>query len=295
VKEPEASHPEAPVDLWAQVHDRTRHALERGALQPIPTRVHVLRDGGIDFLVREFDSVGRRRAAGSRSGAERDPFGPWEPDLFVADLSASHVCLLNKFNVAPHHVLIVTRAFEDQNRLLGLSDFDALWRGLAAVDGLAFYNAGFLAGASQRHKHLQLVPLPLDGGAASLPVEARLQEARPGARAGIAVADLPFAQALASCSELVPLAPGEAASRSLDLYHALLEHVAAGEREPAYNLLVTRRWMWLVPRSCEAFDSIEVNALGFAGALLVRDREQLERLRVIGPLRLLREVGRPPV
>ena len=44
------------------------------------------------------------------------------------------------------------------------ADFDALARGLAAIDGLAFYNGGTVAGASQPHKHLQLVPVPLGVG-----------------------------------------------------------------------------------------------------------------------------------
>ena len=42
---------------------------------------------------------------------------------------------------------------------------------MAEVDGLAFYNAGKLAGASQRHKHLQVAPLPWGPGDGRLPVE----------------------------------------------------------------------------------------------------------------------------
>ena len=38
-----------------------------------------------------------------------------------------------------------------------------------------------------------------------------------------------------------------------------------------YNLLFTRRWMLLVPRSKEFFESISVNAIGFSGALLARN------------------------
>ena len=40
-----------------------------------------------------------------------------------------------------------------------------------------------------------------------------------------------------------------------------------------------------------SWSDIAVNALGFAGALLVRTEEELARLRQIGPMRLLREVA----
>ena len=84
--------------------------------------------------------------------------------MFVADISPTHVCLLNKFNVIDHHLLVVTRAFEEQDAAINAADFAALWVCMAEVDGLAFYNGGKLAGASQRHKHLQIAPLPWGPG-----------------------------------------------------------------------------------------------------------------------------------
>jgi ATP adenylyltransferase len=51
--------------------------------------------------------------------------------------------------------------------------------------------------------------------------------------------------------------------------------------------------MLLVPRSREFFDAISINSLGFAGALLVRNEEQLERVRSCGPMTVLREVALP--
>jgi sulfate adenylyltransferase (ADP) / ATP adenylyltransferase len=48
-----------------------------------------------------------------------------------------------------------------------------------------------------------------------------------------------------------------------------------------------------VPRSQESFADIPINALGFSGALLVRNTEQLAYLREIGPLTVLKEVGCP--
>jgi len=64
---------------------------------------------------------------------------------------------------------------------------------------------------------------------------------------------------------------------------------AACSSEP-YNLLATRRWLWLVPRGRPEWRGIAVNALGFAGALLVPDEDALARLREVGPLAWLRAV-----
>ncbi len=73
----------------------------------------------------------------------------------------------------------------------------------------------------------------------------------------------------------------------------MLKAVGRGGEPGPYNLLVTRDWMLLVPRSAEAYESISVNALGFAGSLLVRDERELELVCERGPMAVLREVGVP--
>jgi ATP adenylyltransferase len=49
----------------------------------------------------------------------------------------------------------------------------------------------------------------------------------------------------------------------------------------------------LVPRSQEFFEGISINALGFAGALLVKDAAQLAMLRKQGPMTVLQRVALP--
>ena len=61
-----------------------------------------------------------------------------------------------------------------------------------------------------------------------------------------------------------------------------------------HNLLVTREWMLVVARARPDHAGIGVNALGFVGALLVRDQDQLDMLRARGPMSLLRAVAVPP-
>jgi ATP adenylyltransferase len=155
-----------PGTLWNKIQYQTRHALDCGALQPIDTHYEFLEEGGMRFLVRILANLARKEEANQaqeatkKSGKDFNPFLPYEEDLFVADISSTHLCLLNKYNVVDHHILIVTRDFEDQDTWLTEADFRALVACMMEIDGLAFYNGGRLAGASQRHKHLQLVPPP---------------------------------------------------------------------------------------------------------------------------------------
>jgi ATP adenylyltransferase len=199
------------------------------------------------------------------------------------------LCFDFSYNRLPErHVLIVTRAFEDQQERLGPADFAALWTCLEETDGLGFLNAGEAAGASQRHKHLQVVPLPQGPGGA-FPLAARLEALAP--REGVALpSDLPFPAALASVEALGRCGPDAAAAALLALYREMLRRTGVVPGRVPYNLLATRRWLWLVPRSRPEWQGIAVNALGFAGALLVPDDAALDRLRAIGPLSVLRAV-----
>jgi len=269
-----------------------RRALASGAIQPIATERERVEDQGVRFLIHVLAGLERKQRALLLQGRDRtNPFLPYDPALYIADLSTTHVGLLNKFEVIPHHLLIVTRAFEEQRSRLTAADFAALAACVAEIDGLGFYNAGRTAGASQRHKHLQLVPLPIAGGPEPVPMEARLRPAVGGTGSGT-VPELPFCNAAAGLGT-DPVADPRSWSEEVEArYRELLETVGDPLAEAPYNLLVTRRWMLLVPRGEETWRGMSVNALGFAGSLLVRDRDQLEAVRRHGPMRVLAEVAR---
>jgi sulfate adenylyltransferase (ADP) / ATP adenylyltransferase len=289
----------SPGTLWARVQMAARRALDSGDLQPILTDFEHVEDGDIRFLVRIIRHLARKpcqEVSDVVPAAKRtNPFLPYDSAMHVADASPTHVCLLNKFNVVERHLLIVTRAFEDQETPLTQLDFEALWTCLAEAEGLGFYNSGAVAGASQRHKHLQLVPLPLDPSGVSLPI-APLVEAAGVGRDVVRLDSLPFPHAIAALDSDAAASPQHAAALTLDLYRRLLQSIGvtwpgAGERfSKPYNLLVTRRWMLAVPRTRECVEAISCNSLAFAGAWLVRDRQQLETLKRVGPLAALRGV-----
>lgn len=289
-----------PGTLWAKTIQQTEFARECGALKSIETEYHLIQQQDISFIVRTLANITRKEEASkkqhqqeNKTGKRIDPFLPYEEDLFVGDLSPSHICLLNKFNVVDNHLLIVTRDFEEQTDLLNLQDFEALCHCLQEIDGLAFFNGGKTAGASQRHKHLQLLPLPFLPDVV-IPIES-------------AIANITFKNSLGKLDSF-PFRHGVAAwdlSESVEAsaevmlqkYHALLKYVGfevdrQTKKQPSsYNFLATREWMAIVPRSRESFENISINSLGFAGSLFVRDAKALKTLQKLTPLKLLTEVA----
>jgi ATP adenylyltransferase len=58
-----------------------------------------------------------------------------------------------------------------------------------------------------------------------------------------------------------------------------------------YNLLCTREWMMVIPRSCEFYADVSLNALGFAGCFFVRNDREFSALQHIDPLDILLHTG----
>ncbi|MDJ0766921.1 MAG: phosphorylase [Myxococcota bacterium] len=280
-----------PGTLWDMVVARSNRAIDQGTLENIPTNIEVIKDQGLRFQIHLVDSIRRKRIAKVMQGATgTNPFLPYEEDMYVADISNTHVCLLNKFNVLTHHILIVTRKFEHQESLLTARDFSATWKCLREFFGLAFYNSGTIAGASQPHKHFQQVPLPLGGLPNQLILDQLITSAELGEAIG-SVEELPWQNLVASLTFCDRLDPDEAGRETSRIYEEMLAAVDISDLTQPYNLLVTNDWMMLVPRTVESFATISVNALGFAGSLLVRNEEELDLVRKAGPMNILKQVG----
>ena len=286
-----------PGTLQTTLLERTANASRCGAIQSLPTTVEVIEQDGIRFQVRTRQTlVTKARAKATPSNA--DPFLPYDPELFVGPISPTHIVLLNKFNVLEHHLLIVTRAFEDQQCQLTQQDCEALLIGLTEIDGLAFYNAGPDAGASHSHKHLQLVPF--NPAIAPLPIDPLLLFPQADSMVDT-VPGLPFRH-VGAPMDPDWTNPEKHSGASLHASYRKLLRAAGLSVDPTvgshmltapYNLLVTRKWILLVPRSQECFEGISINALGFAGMLLVKKEQQLATLRRFGPVTALQKVTAP--
>lgn len=291
-----------PARFWDAVRQRYRDALRCGALQPIATQPSFVRDRGVEFVVRVSDNLLRKRQAPASYERPRkaNPFLPPDLELTVCSLPPHHIAVLNKFNVLAQHVLVVTRGFAHQESLLTAADFTAVAAGLGDDAGLAFYNAGKTAGASQPHKHFQIVPLPL-GRDVDIPTAVLLQGAVDGVDT---IESLRFRHAFKTLDG-EPSDTSAFGRRCFDAYREAIAALGLGEpaaehpatheqlRLPPYNLLVTARWLLIVPRLTEHCADISVNGLGYAGSLFVSTPAKLEHVKTTGPMTLLERVSMP--
>ena len=271
------------VGFWTEVVDRADAALGSGAMHSFECVLEFVEDAGVEFVLRVATKFpAGETAAGRTRAAPRLPSNPFaspEPALVVRDrLTPTHRALLNKFSVLREHLLVVTREFEDQEQPLDERDFEALAICMEDAEVLAFYNGGTEAGASQRHKHLQVVTLPLSPRH-SVPMDVALGKP---ARA------LPFRCGFTRLQAGQVSQPASMVSTYRDLHRA-----ARLEFPQPYNLLVTHEWMLVVPRSRDRFQDISINSLAFAGSYFVRDAKHAHVIAASKPMSVLASVAIP--
>ena len=77
------------------------------------------------------------------------------------------------------------------------------------------------------------------------------------------------------------------------VYKQILEDLELKEGD-SYNVLLTQRLMWIVARCANSVEDqesgakIDVNSLGFAGTLFVKNEVSLDYLKQVGPLNILK-------
>jgi sulfate adenylyltransferase (ADP) / ATP adenylyltransferase len=286
-------------NLLTIIKQVSQKATKIGALQPIKTEYEQIISNEIPFLVRVIINLARKdeetkhkKQELSAKNKSFNPFLPYDRNLFVKDISPTHLCLLNKFNVVDHHLLIVTKAYENQETLINQEDFFALSICMNQIDGLAFYNSGKNAGASVQHKHLQLVPFPLSPFCDTIPLDKILLNFV-DEKSFFQIPQFPFKHGFINIKDEVSN-PDQFAKKLNENYLQLLEilDIKINNNIPSqgYNLLLTRQWMLIVPRREECYQEISINALGFAGLLLVRNHLQLDLLKKIQPINLLTQI-----
>ncbi|KAF9537147.1 bifunctional AP-4-A phosphorylase/ADP sulfurylase [Mortierella hygrophila] len=256
-----------------------------------------------------------------------NPFLPHDPTLFVEDASEHHKILLNKFCIVPHHFLIVTKDFRPQTQPLLPEDLLTAWNTLQALkdshpDAIAFYNCGARSGASQPHKHLQVLPITRPTPLTNLVREVIQRrpghrETRPGEQFTVPFPCVHHAVLLQDPENT----PGmDAEDILVETYIKLMdnmlmsireyaeqEHLSEEERDLvmgggrasglAYNWILTREFMMLVPRRLESTKptkdgiALNINSLGFAGMVLAKTPEELEHVKKTGVIELIAETG----
>ncbi|KAJ2447985.1 bifunctional AP-4-A phosphorylase/ADP sulfurylase [Coemansia sp. RSA 2336] len=265
-------------------------AVAQGALLFTESTVSKHREHGEVFEVRFVPALAKKPSSKPKGAA--NPFLPYDERLHVTELGSTHHLLLNKYCVVPHHLLITTAEFRQQGEPLSQDDFSAV---LATINNLSsrnivFYNSGDKSGASQPHKHLQVLPMPeymdvppsigiwLQSG--SLPGHVHTSEQLPFAHYGIA---------------LDPRQQTDPAQLAAAYEMAYGKLTAAYGDEISYNMIMTKTAMMLFPRQQSAWNGIAINSLGFAGLVLTKTKAEQELLDRYGILHILTCVGYPRI
>ncbi len=269
--------------LWQQARSVAANALEVGALVPLEARELQL-PGLQPFQLRQLVSAVPKHLR--EAGPRPNPFLPWDRPLQVEQLSTGHVLLLNKYPVQGEHMLLITDQWQPQKGWIHPLDWEAVTTVSADTGGLWFFNSHATAGASQPHRHLQL--LPRQKGQSSCPLAPFLQDQL--------VARAPrWSWSYRLCSR----GREQSAHELHELYLNQARLLGLGDPEKdqyprhPYNLLFDDDWFVMVRRRCEHGAGFSVNGLGFAGYLLCTANSDLAWLRQHGPWRLLQSVAEP--
>ena len=285
----------AAEQFWKQALVCSDAALSTAALKPLPTDLDYISGwDGVTFELRHLSGLPPRHLRSA--GPKPNPFRPWDRELEVAAIGEQHVLILNKYPVQFGHMLLITQTWAPQKGWLSLAD----WTAVAEVDqdttGLWFFNSGPEAGASQPHRHLQLLPRRLNTPTCPrqhwFEHHSHQPDKSPTERALVTALSRSCVMQRFENQDL----DGPLLWRS---YLDLCERIGLGspntDPQPLapYNMLLTRQWMALVRRLRDGVNGFSVNALGFAGYLLSTERSDRHWLRQSGPEALLGEVVQP--
>ncbi|KAI9008460.1 HIT-like domain-containing protein [Phycomyces nitens] len=253
---------------------------------------------GTKFEITCVPSLGNKPKS-DKDEKEKEKVNPFlspNPKLLV-DEKDQHLILLNKFCVVPHHILVVTKEFRKQTEPLFPTDLYETWVAMTTAydkPAVAFYNCGPNSGASQEHKHVQIMPLRHDGP--QPPLTEAFEEIK-DRKAGqvytidkipyihvITPLDRVFIDSSTSKDELEDYL-GQMFFGLLDsMFHQMRQHTQP--TKTSYNFIMTDKFMMLVPRSKEsatlehegATFEISVNSLGFTGLLLCKSDDEKKAL-----------------
>ena len=281
--------------FWSKALERSEQAEANGALIPLSTTPVDLT--GADAEQFELRALNAALPKHHRpEGPKPNPFRPWDPHLEVERIDQQHVLILNKYPVQRAHMLLITQNWASQIHWLQPDD----WRALVMVDrdstGLWFFNSGERAGASQPHRHLQLLPRHLEERICPRLSWFKRHLQQTAQTADPAQHPDPLSRSCVIAERPRATDPDEEAMRLHDLYRSLAARLGLGgisaELQPSvpYNLLLTQSWLALIRRSQDEIHGFSVNALGFAGYLLATSRSDLSWLRTHGGEQLLRSV-----
>jgi ATP adenylyltransferase/5',5'''-P-1,P-4-tetraphosphate phosphorylase II len=211
----------------------------------------------------------------------------FDPKLTVSKIHDTHVLVLNRFAVyRPQYLIITLDSFRRQTENLDKTDLATAWTVLQGLPDEHFimFNCGSEAGCSRLHKHLQVIPCSED-----FPLFPDQDELDPS--------EVPFQYFI----HRVDSTKEETAEDMLATYEDLRQQAfqawqsAMGTTKDYFphNMMLTKRWMMVVPRRRSAFQGASANAAGMMGLVWVTSQDQADKWTEARPTKVLEELGVP--
>tara|TARA_B100000678_G_scaffold243317_1_gene214908 strand:+ start:107 stop:937 length:831 start_codon:yes stop_codon:yes gene_type:complete len=268
---------------WEKALQKTKISINSKSLFPLQT-TDITKNlyKGNDFIIRELDITKFKK--NTLIGPKINPFKPWDKILEIDSIGNGHQLILNKYPVQLGHVLLITNEWKEQNGWLDIKDWEAIKEVNKDTSGLWFFNSGPLAGASQPHRHIQL--LRRDPSELSCPREKWI----------LALNNLNYKNEKFSKNIILKKFSKSLNEENIhEIYKDLSYNLGLGDprndKKPKYpyNLIFTDRWMIIIKRKTDNLFGISINALGFAGYILVTENSDIKYLRELGPEKLLED------
>ena len=268
---------------WEKALQKTKISINSKSLFPLQT-TDITKNlyRGNDFIIRELDITKFKK--NTLIGPKINPFKPWDKILEIDSIGNGHQLILNKYPVQLGHVLLITNEWKEQNGWLDIKDWEAIKEVNKDTSGLWFFNSGPLAGASQPHRHIQL--LRRDPSELSCPREKWI----------LALNNLNYKNEKFSKNIILKKFSKSLNEENIhEIYKDLSYNLGLGDprndKKPKYpyNLIFTDRWMIIIKRKTDNLFGISINALGFAGYILVTENSDIKYLRELGPEKLLED------
>ena len=155
---------------------------------------------------------------------------------------------------------------------------------------LCFYNLGPVSGASQPHKHLQLIEFPEE----FVPWADKVILPALGSVASTPL--LPFANFIAQTPKDGSGDALHATYKSLiNASNASLKNAGFFSEPYSHSVLLTKEWMVVVPRTRETWNQASLNSVGMIGMILVKREQEVQSFIEHGVLNILKELSVPKI
>ena len=272
--------------IWSKALDISRKAVNSRAVIPLNTIKYKSSEESCDFELRFLKSPIPKYLI--EYGPKRNPFIPWDNRLEIQPVNDKHTLILNKYPVQIGHMLLITNSWEPQNGWLNEVDFQAIRNVDNDTTGLWFFNSSKEAGASQPHRHFQLLP--------------RHYNERICPRydwfCSLLNNTVDSNSEISHCISIRPRNKNKDSTLNdlFNSYKSMVSELDIGEidliNKPSkpYNLLITSKWIALIKRKTDRSNGFSINGLGFAGYFLGTKNSDIDTLIKFGPERILKNV-----